>query len=228
MSSKNLTDQQQKEFIIQEFVLQALPSNLHGTYKKTTQYFHIPEEQRAKFTEANLAYLQEKAQELATSFQETVASKKQRLTMTSSNNVELLTTMQQMLLQMQHHVTEGIRNLSIESHDDGDTDVRAHIGHGRSRSLRINDPAPFSGKAEDVRTFVTQVKVAIRMNQWQFEDDLAKICYMFSFMTGIAYDWVQPLLENIASDDMDVCLTSFPLFLEEFHTTFGETNELGV
>lgn len=113
-------------------------------------------------------------------------------------------------------VTSAMRNLSLESNNP----------RRSTRPVRFNDPTPFSGKTEDVRTFITQVKIALRLNHDQFEDDLDKICYMTSFMTGAAYEWAQPMLEDIDSDEMDPCLTSFPLFLEAFRTAFGQVNEL--
>lgn len=59
-----------------------------------------------------------------------------------------------------------------------------------------------------------------------YTDDLSKICYMTTFMTGTAYDWVQPYLEEIDEDEMDPCMTSFPLFVETFRAAFGQVNEL--
>ncbi|KAI8394351.1 uncharacterized protein BYT42DRAFT_488587, partial [Radiomyces spectabilis] len=63
------------------------------------------------------------------------------------------------------------------------------------RVLRVKDPPMFTGKLEHVASFITHVKLAIAMNRDQFRDELAKICYMCSFMSDDAFDWARIYLD---------------------------------
>lgn len=83
----------------------------------------------------------------------------------------------------------------------------------------------FNGDPSKTASFITHVKLYIYANGRHFEDDIAKICLLCSFLTNHAFEWASPYLENLGSDDLPDCMTSFNLFLEEFRNNFGEINE---
>lgn len=67
--------------------------------------------------------------------------------------------------------------------------------------------------------------MAIEISSDSFAYELGKMCYMCSFMDGAAFDWAQPYLEDIGSDQVDPCMISFDAFLNAFCVAFGEVNE---
>ncbi|KAI8136375.1 hypothetical protein BJV82DRAFT_528176, partial [Fennellomyces sp. T-0311] len=61
--------------------------------------------------------------------------------------------------------------------------------------MRVNDLLVFTGNTAEVSLFITYIKVAITMNCSRFLNDLSRVCYMCSFMTGFAFAWAQPYLD---------------------------------
>lgn len=118
------------------------------------------------------------------------------------------------------NTTNAMRNLTLDSPSRSSTPFFTN-----TQRLRMNEPPRFNGKPEEIRKFITRIKMAIEISTDSFAHDLGKICYMCSFMEGAAFDWAQPYLEDIGSDQLDPCMTSFDAFLDAFCVAFGEVNE---
>lgn len=108
---------------------------------------------------------------------------------------------------------------------DPDDDQQPGIVANTS-TMRIGNPPTFSGVTKDVANFISHVKLVTLMYPKKFPNDLTKVLYMCSYMTGSAFTWCQPFLEFVDTPDVNPCMLSFPLFLDEFRTAFGEVNEL--
>lgn len=93
------------------------------------------------------------------------------------------------------------------------------------RSGRINDPPTFDGNPGKISAFIIHVNLCIFSDVARFPDDLSKICFLCSFLTGYAFTWAMPYLEHLGTDDMDDCMQSFTTFVSEFRESFGEVNE---
>lgn len=119
-------------------------------------------------------------------------------------------------------VSSAMNNLTLNSPSTSSTPQLFNY----SQRLRMNDPPKFTGKPEEIRKFITRVKMAVEIHRDDFASDLGKICYMCSFMEGPAFDWAQPYLDDIGTDELDSCMSSFTAFLSAFCTAFGELNEL--
>lgn len=90
---------------------------------------------------------------------------------------------------------------------------------------RINDPPMFDGDPSKIANFIGHVKMYIYTNRASFPDDTSKICFLCSFLTGYAFTWALPYLDNLGTGHVDICMLSFPLFLDQFQKSFGEVNE---
>lgn len=93
------------------------------------------------------------------------------------------------------------------------------------RANRINDPAMFDGDPSKIANFIGHVKMSIYSDSARFPDEISKICFLCSFLSGYAFTWALPYLESLGSNNLDLCMSSFPLFLEEFQRSFGIVNE---
>lgn len=96
----------------------------------------------------------------------------------------------------------------------------------RVRSSRINDPPIFHGDPSRTNPFITHVKMSIFADKSRFPTEISKICFMCSFLDGYAFDWATPYLDNLGTNELDTCMTSFNLFLDEFRKSFGEIDDL--
>lgn len=93
------------------------------------------------------------------------------------------------------------------------------------RSNRINDPPTFDGDPSKIANFIGHVKMSIYSDSSRFQDEVSKIMFLCSFLTGYAFTWALPYIENLGTHSLDICMSSFDSFLEEFQRSFGEVNE---
>lgn len=119
-------------------------------------------------------------------------------------------------------VSESMQQLHIGDSDDDQPQPVVNS----SSPMRIGNPPTFSGALKDVSNFISHVKLVTLMYPQKFPNDLTKVLYMCSYLSGHAFTWCQPFLECVDTPDVHPCMHSFPLFLEEFRTAFGEVNEL--
>lgn len=90
---------------------------------------------------------------------------------------------------------------------------------------KIKEPPMFDGDPTKIANFIGHVKMYIYTNRSSFPDDTSKICFLCSYLSGYAFTWALPYLDNLGTSHIEICMLSFPLFLVEFQKSFGEVNE---
>lgn len=204
MSGRNYTDKQQKEYIIQEFVLQALPQELREAYKTNVPQLHIPKDQRANFTETSLEFLQEKAQELATKFQNIATGKTaEQPKMTSNSKADLLATMQQMLAQMQAQ-QEEIKRLR----EDTNSNKKSMFADG----IKTVPPELFKGDRSPAAVEAWLHTMDKYLGLHQSLSDQQRVEYATTLLRGQAATWWQHVEKDLH--------TPLPQDWEQFKAAF--------
>ncbi|KAG2212154.1 hypothetical protein INT45_007692 [Circinella minor] len=107
------TSEQQQEFVVQEFVTRQLPEQTRAAYRAHFPHIIIPENERTQFTAQQMEMLQERANGLAQGFLRSVAQG-QPQQQQATQDTQLLSTMQAMLIQIQKQ-QEEIKDLRENS-----------------------------------------------------------------------------------------------------------------
>ena len=107
------TSEQQQDFVVQEFVTRQLPEQTRAAYRAHFPHIIIPENERTQFTAQQMEMLQERANGLAQGFLRSVAQG-QPQQQQATQDTQLLSTMQAMLIQIQKQ-QEEIKNLRENS-----------------------------------------------------------------------------------------------------------------
>ncbi|KAG2018804.1 hypothetical protein CC2G_008194 [Coprinopsis cinerea AmutBmut pab1-1] len=90
---------------------------------------------------------------------------------------------------------------------------------------RINPPSPFTGKKEDLNTFLKDVKLYLKVNKHIYTDDDSKITYLLSFLKGDeASAWKEAWLRSKETDS-DIELGTWKDFVAIFKQAFTPINE---
>ena len=68
--------------------------------------------------------------------------------------------------------------------------------------LKLNHPKPFSGKREDLKKFLQDVKLYLHVNDKIYDHHAKKISFALSFMNeGDAASWKEQLLEEVMAKE---------------------------
>ncbi|CEP12807.1 hypothetical protein [Parasitella parasitica] len=94
---------------------------------------------------------------------------------------------------------------------DEDTARRTQSGNPLIM-LKVKEPQPFSGKANQCNAFFSQLTLVFASNPLRFESDQAKILYAISYMTHVAFAYMEPYLQDIDSPNPPEILFSLPVF----------------
>ncbi|KAG2021239.1 hypothetical protein CC2G_006493 [Coprinopsis cinerea AmutBmut pab1-1] len=90
---------------------------------------------------------------------------------------------------------------------------------------RINPPSPFTGKKEDLNTFLKDVKLYLKVNKHIYTDDDSKITYLLSFLKGDeASAWKEAWLRSKETES-DIELGTWKDFVAIFKQAFTPINE---
>lgn len=90
--------------------------------------------------------------------------------------------------------------------------------------MKVKEPNPFSGKANQCNAFFSQLILVFASNPARFESDQAKVLYAISYMTNVAFAYMEPYLQISIKISLRSQLTltySKKLLLKPF---FGNTN----
>ena len=69
--------------------------------------------------------------------------------------------------------------------------------HGRYKE-ETEDPTPYSGKREDLRKFLQEVKIYLLANEDSYPENLDKILFVLSYMSeGDANSWKEEYIDSI-------------------------------
>ncbi|CEP08613.1 hypothetical protein [Parasitella parasitica] len=90
--------------------------------------------------------------------------------------------------------------------------------------LKVKEPQPFSGKANQCNAFFSQLTMVLSGNPLRFESEQVKIFYAISYMTHAAFAYMEPYLQNIDSPNPPEILFSSPVFKDTRIKAFGDTN----
>ena len=73
---------------------------------------------------------------------------------------------------------------------------------------KLKTPTPFSGKREDLRKFLQEIKIYLMANSDAYPDDLDKILFVLSYMSeGDANSWKEEffdIAEQTAAQNMQL------------------------
>ena len=92
--------------------------------------------------------------------------------------------------------------------------------------MKVKEPNPFSGKANQCNAFFSQLILVFASNPARFESDQAKVLYAISYMTNVAFAYMEPYLQDIYSENPPEILTNFKVFKETITKAFGDTNPI--
>jgi len=90
-----------------------------------------------------------------------------------------------------------------------------------SSSPKISLPDKFDGSRKDLRAFLNQVRLVIRMQPDRYPDDERQVGLLGSLLTGPASKWFAPLLERNSP-----LLGNFEAFVADLEATFGDTDRI--
>jgi len=84
---------------------------------------------------------------------------------------------------------------------------------------KISLPDKFDGSRKNLRAFLNQVRLVIRMQSDRYPDDERQVGLLASLLTGPASNWFAPLLERNRP-----LLRNFEAFVMDLEATFGDTD----
>jgi len=82
--------------------------------------------------------------------------------------------------------------------------------------LQVNNPPTFSGKHQDLESFITRVELAFESRPNQFMNDESRVRFIMSYMFGKPLEWAACLKRN-----NNPILNSYELFIRELRNNFG-------
>ncbi|KAI9601734.1 hypothetical protein KEM48_000837 [Puccinia striiformis f. sp. tritici PST-130] len=95
------------------------------------------------------------------------------------------------------------------------------------RTPEMKKPDSFDGSSPaKLRNYLQQCKLIFRNDVDSFSSDLKKTLYAAAFLTGKAFEWVQPYLEVIDDPPPDYMMNSWLMFESQLVTLYGDPNEL--
>ncbi|KAI9616251.1 hypothetical protein KEM48_005280 [Puccinia striiformis f. sp. tritici PST-130] len=91
----------------------------------------------------------------------------------------------------------------------------------------MKKPDSFDGSSPaKLRNYLQQCKLIFRNDIDSFSSDLKKTLYAAAFLTGKAFEWVQPYLEVIDDPPPNYMMNSWLMFESQLVTLYGDPNEL--
>ncbi|KAI9601156.1 hypothetical protein H4Q26_000960 [Puccinia striiformis f. sp. tritici PST-130] len=95
------------------------------------------------------------------------------------------------------------------------------------RTPEMKKPDSFDGSSPaKLRNYLQQCKLIFRNDIDSFSSDLKKTLYAAAFLTGKAFEWVQPYLEVIDDPPPNYMMNSWLMFESQLVTLYGDPNEL--
>ena len=90
----------------------------------------------------------------------------------------------------------------------------------------MKKPDSFDGRSHyQLQNYLQQCKLIFINDPQTFSEDSRKTIYASSYLSGKAFEWVQPYLASMTTDP-DFLLNSWEKFEEKLNTLFGDPNEL--
>ena len=89
------------------------------------------------------------------------------------------------------------------------------------KTVKLNNPKPFTGKWEELEKFLRDVALHIAVNDHIFTNNIKKIAFVLSYMTeGDAASWKEEFLEAKTQPGQAVDLGTYVAFIDEIEGVF--------
>ena len=96
------------------------------------------------------------------------------------------------------------------------------------KTVKLNDPKPFTGKREELGKFLRDVALHIAINDHIFTNDIKKIAFVLSYMTeGDAASWKEEFLKTKTQPGQAVDLETYITFIDKIEGVFKPYNAPG-
>jgi hypothetical protein len=92
----------------------------------------------------------------------------------------------------------------------------APVQNSTPREPRLPVPDRFNGSRENFSSFLAQVETVFQLNRSRFPDDLTRILYIGSLLTGTASRWFEATIRT------QLATLSYAQFLSQFRTLFSD------
>ena len=90
------------------------------------------------------------------------------------------------------------------------------------REPNVSDPQHFSGKREELQSFLTQARLVFQLQPSRFQSERQKVLYAVSFLRGTAFSWFEPFITQTPAPTM---LDDFEIFAFNIMSAFGDPNQ---
>ncbi|KAI9605414.1 hypothetical protein KEM48_002199 [Puccinia striiformis f. sp. tritici PST-130] len=113
----------------------------------------------------------------------------------------------------------------------GSSDSAIHLNPNDLSNQIIDDDDKEEVRSEnldgqELRNYLQQCKLIFRNDIDSFSSDFKKTLYAAAFLTGKAFEWVQPYLEVIDDPPPNYMMNSWLMFESQLVTLYGDPNEL--
>ena len=126
-----------------------------------------------------------------------------------------------------HEEQQRVAALHPEANPTAATpDAPIHSKDGASTSLKVKEPNVFSGKSMYCNAFFSQLALVFASNPARFHADRAKLLYAISYMGGVAFQYMEPYLQKLDSDDPPAILDDYNLFKKTITLAFGDNHPI--
>ncbi|CEP17737.1 hypothetical protein, partial, partial [Parasitella parasitica] len=92
--------------------------------------------------------------------------------------------------------------------------------------VKVKEPNVFSGKAAYCNSFFSQLFLVYTSDPARFETDRSKIIYAISYMSGVAFQYMEPYLQKVYTDDPPVIMNDFKVFKDTITLAFGDNHPI--
>ena len=104
---------------------------------------------------------------------------------------------------------------------EGETSKNDTPKFNTDKTVKLNNPKPFTGKQEELGKFLRDVALHIAVNDHIFTNDIKKIAFVLSYMTkGDAASWKEEFLKTKTQPGQAVDLGTYVVFITEIETAF--------
>lgn len=93
----------------------------------------------------------------------------------------------------------------------------------KTTTIKLPEPPRFSGNRHELEEFIKKLHIKFNMEQDRFPQDVHKIAYASSFLTGDASVWFSPYVDK---DTGHIAFTTFEDFLTTLRKSYGDPNRI--
>jgi hypothetical protein len=121
----------------------------------------------------------------------------------------------------------SLSNLCQELSQQAQRQAQNHAS-GNAKEPKIADAPNFDGSRKELLPFLTKCRLKFAGQPSQFQTERSKVLYAGARLTGPAFSWFLPLVNNWETNDADSTppteLISFKTFADALTTLYGDPN----